>query len=77
MTTRPNLGPWQTFGNGAQRVQRKPYAEAEILPAAAGGRWSVRRIVPASGSFRLVASGLESQRKEAESKAMDCLLQVR
>ena len=49
MTTRPNLGPWQTFGNGAQRVQRKPYAEAEILPPPPGRGCSVRGIVPSRG----------------------------
>lgn len=77
MTGRPNLTPWHPFGAGARRVCRHPYAEMEILPTADGWRWSLQRIVPATGSFELVAYGTEAKQDDAKARAMDWLSSLR
>lgn len=77
MSTRPVLTPWHPFGRGARRVNRHPYAEMEVFPTAAGWRWSVQRIVPATGSFELIADGIEAKQTDAQARAMDCLRGLR
>lgn len=61
---------WHPFERGFRAATRKPYQELEVLPVPAGWRWTVSRIVPRSGSFRMVGHGVaktsELARKAAE-----------
>ena len=69
--TRPVVGPWYTFGSGFQSTIREPYHDLEVVPVADGWRWRRSRIDVASGSFKVVASGVARSIEAAKAAAED------
>ena len=63
------ISTWWPFGRGWRAVSRRPYLELEVRPVADGWRWTVEKIVPASGTFSVVHEGLEESSERAKQAA--------
>jgi hypothetical protein len=61
--------PWYQFEQGFRATTAQPYQELEVLPRPDGWRWTVERMVPETGCFRLVAFGLERSERAAKTAA--------
>jgi hypothetical protein len=68
---REMMSPWWPFGRGWRAVFKRPYLELEVRPVSDGWRWSVQKIVPASGSFSIVHEGLEESSERAKQAATE------
>ena len=52
------MSPWWPFGRGFRASVEDPYLELEVRPVSSGWYWSVEKIVPQSGSFVTLKSGI-------------------
>ena len=52
------MAPWWPLGRGFRAAVDYPDLELEVRPVAAGWYWSVEKIVPQSGSFVTLHSGI-------------------
>jgi len=60
---------WTSDGKDGHASTRKPYQELRVQPVPAGWRWTVFRIVPRNGAFRLVAHGVAKSSADAKAAA--------
>jgi hypothetical protein len=69
---RPPLTPWYAFAKGWQRTLRKPYRDAEVMPAGDCWRYDVRTL---TGHIEVI--GVRPTRLEAMAAATIYLLRIK